>query len=196
MHPRSHVLIKALLCSDNKIAGFQILKFDLLVKLLIQNICMHILNYEQRLEFEDFRLYDPHVWMCIYTYTRPRSVQAQYSRSCPIISSTCYNGSLVTRTVVFLTTAKFMPLIFPASGLVQLSSAQTAKRTPLPTLPPLLHVYSPTIPLFLRGYSLQWTHAYWPVPSNRRLLFFKLFSHVKLQKYVPAIHLIHSNSES
>jgi hypothetical protein len=33
--------------------------------------------------------------MHVYTtYTRPLSVQAQYSRSCPIISSYCYNSSL------------------------------------------------------------------------------------------------------
>jgi hypothetical protein len=34
--------------------------------------------------------------MYVYTiYTRPLTVQAQYSRSCPIISSPCYSGSLV-----------------------------------------------------------------------------------------------------
>jgi hypothetical protein len=33
----------------------------------------------------------------VYTiYIRPRSVQSQYSRSCPIISCSCYNGNLVT----------------------------------------------------------------------------------------------------
>jgi hypothetical protein len=54
--------------------------------------------------------------MYVYTtYTRPLSVQAQYSRSCPIISSTCYNSSLVTWTAVCLTAAKFTPLIFPVS---------------------------------------------------------------------------------
>jgi hypothetical protein len=37
--------------------------------------------------------------MYVYTtYTGPLSVQAQYSRSCPIISSSCYNSSLVTWT--------------------------------------------------------------------------------------------------
>jgi hypothetical protein len=46
------------------------------------------------------------------TYTRPLSVQAQYSRSCPIISRFFYNSSLVTWTVVCLTTAKFKSLIF------------------------------------------------------------------------------------
>jgi hypothetical protein len=51
--------------------------------------------------------------MYVYTtYTRPLSVQAQYSRKCPIISSSCYNSSLVTWTVVSLTAAKFKPLIF------------------------------------------------------------------------------------
>jgi hypothetical protein len=53
--------------------------------------------------------------MYIYTtYTRPLSVQAQYSRSYPI-GSTCYNSSLVTWTVVCLTAAKFKPLVFPVS---------------------------------------------------------------------------------
>jgi hypothetical protein len=55
--------------------------------------------------------------MNVYTiYTRPLSVQAQYSRKCPIISSSCYNSSLVTWTVVCLTAAKSKPLIFPVSG--------------------------------------------------------------------------------
>jgi hypothetical protein len=49
------------------------------------------------------------------TYTRPLSVQAQYSRSCPIISSSCYNSSLVTWTVVCLIAAKFRPPIFPVA---------------------------------------------------------------------------------
>jgi hypothetical protein len=48
--------------------------------------------------------------MYVYTvYTRPLSVQAQYSRSCPIINCSCYNGSLLTSTVVCLTAAKFKP---------------------------------------------------------------------------------------
>jgi hypothetical protein len=54
--------------------------------------------------------------MYVYTtYGRPLSVQAQYSRSCPIISSSCYNNSLVIWTVVCLASAKFKPLIFPVS---------------------------------------------------------------------------------
>jgi hypothetical protein len=44
------------------------------------------------------------------------SVQAQYSRSYPIISSSYYNSSLVSWTVVWLTAGKFKPLIFPVSG--------------------------------------------------------------------------------
>jgi hypothetical protein len=52
----------------------------------------------------------------IYIYIRPQSVQVQYSRSCTIISCSCYNDRLVTWTVVFLTAAKFKPLIFPVSG--------------------------------------------------------------------------------
>jgi hypothetical protein len=42
--------------------------------------------------------------MYLYTtYTRALSVQAQYNRSCLIISSSCFNSSLVTWTVVCLT---------------------------------------------------------------------------------------------
>jgi hypothetical protein len=54
-----------------------------------------------------------------YTYTKftgPLSIQAQYSRSCPIISSSCYNSSLVTGMVVCLTATKFKPHIFLVSG--------------------------------------------------------------------------------
>jgi hypothetical protein len=45
-------------------------------------------------------------------YTGPLSVQAQYNRSCPIISSSCYNSSLVTWKVLWVTAAKFKPLSF------------------------------------------------------------------------------------
>jgi hypothetical protein len=39
--------------------------------------------------------------MNVYTtYTRPLSVWAQYSRKCPIISSSCYNSSLVCTEIV------------------------------------------------------------------------------------------------
>jgi hypothetical protein len=43
-------------------------------------------------------IYILHVIKCMYIQhtQRPMSVQAQYSRSCPIISSSCYNISLVT----------------------------------------------------------------------------------------------------
>jgi hypothetical protein len=45
-------------------------------------------------------------YLILYTiYTSPLSVQAQYSRLCPISSSIRYNGSLVIWTVVCLTTA-------------------------------------------------------------------------------------------
>jgi hypothetical protein len=55
--------------------------------------------------------------MYVYiTYTRPLSVQTQYSRSCPILSSSCYNGSLVTWMVICLTTTKLKARIFPVSG--------------------------------------------------------------------------------
>jgi hypothetical protein len=51
--------------------------------------------------------------MYVYTtYRSPLSVQAQYSRSCPIISSSWYNSSLVTWTVVCLTAAKSKPLTY------------------------------------------------------------------------------------
>jgi hypothetical protein len=46
-------------------------------------------------------------------YTRPVSVQAQYSRSCHNLG---YNSSLDTWTVVRLTAAKFKPLMFSVSG--------------------------------------------------------------------------------
>jgi hypothetical protein len=61
-------------------------------------------------------IYILHVIKCNTTYTRPSSVQAQYSRPCSIISSSCYNSSLVTWKVACLTAAKFEPLIFPVSG--------------------------------------------------------------------------------
>jgi hypothetical protein len=48
------------------------------------------------------------------TYTSSLSVQAQYSTSCLIISSSYYN-SLVTWTAVWLSAAIFKPLIFPVS---------------------------------------------------------------------------------
>jgi hypothetical protein len=52
--------------------------------------------------------------MYVYTtYTGPLSVQAQYGRSCPIISSSCYNSSVVTERSYPLTAAKFKHLIFP-----------------------------------------------------------------------------------
>jgi hypothetical protein len=39
--------------------------------------------------------------MYVYTtYTRPLSVRAQYSRKCPIISSSCCNSSVFTWTVI------------------------------------------------------------------------------------------------
>jgi hypothetical protein len=53
---------------------------------------------------------------CICTiYTWPLSVLTEDSRSCPILSSSHYNGSLVTWTVVRFT-AKFKPLIFSVPG--------------------------------------------------------------------------------
>jgi hypothetical protein len=56
------------------------------------------------------------------TYTRPLSVQAEYNRLCPIISSFCYNSSLVTWTVVCLTAAKRTGLSFTiAAGPCQRS---------------------------------------------------------------------------
>jgi hypothetical protein len=58
-------------------------------------------------------IYILHVIKCMYIQHIPRSLsfQAQYSRSRPIVSSSCYNFSLVTWTVECLTAAKFKPLI-------------------------------------------------------------------------------------
>jgi hypothetical protein len=52
----------------------------------------------------------------MYKCTRPLSVQARYSKSCPIINFSCYNGCLLTWTVVCLTAAKFKSLIFLVPG--------------------------------------------------------------------------------
>jgi hypothetical protein len=56
-----------------------------------------------------YNLHFTYYYMCVYT--RLLSVHAQYSRSCPIISSSCYNGVLVTWKVVCLISAKFKPLM-------------------------------------------------------------------------------------
>jgi hypothetical protein len=45
-------------------------------------------------------------------YIQGLSVQAKYSRSFPIISSSCYNSSVVTLMVACLTASKLEPLIF------------------------------------------------------------------------------------
>jgi hypothetical protein len=60
------------------------------------------------------------MYKCMYIqYIQgPLSVQAQYNKSCPIINCSCYNGSLLTWTVVCLTAAKFKPLIFPIIDLL------------------------------------------------------------------------------
>jgi hypothetical protein len=52
------------------------------------------------------------------------SVQAENSRSCPILSSLGYNGSLVTWTVVRLIATKFKPLVFsvPVFALSNISN--------------------------------------------------------------------------
>jgi hypothetical protein len=55
--------------------------------------------------------------MYVYkTYTGLLSFQVQYSRSWPITSSSCYNSSLVTLTVLCLTASKFKLLICSLSG--------------------------------------------------------------------------------
>jgi hypothetical protein len=62
------------------------------------------------------------IYMYVYTiYKRPQSVQVQYSRSSPNTSCSCYNGSLVTWTVVCLAAAKFKPLVFPQMTKLQTS---------------------------------------------------------------------------
>jgi hypothetical protein len=64
--------------------------------------------------------------MYVYTiYTRPPSVQAQYSRSRPIINCSCYNGSLLTWTVVCLTAAE----IFLRHRCLATSAARTTENT-------------------------------------------------------------------
>jgi hypothetical protein len=71
--------------------------------------------------------------MNVYTtYTWPLSGQAQYSRSCTIISSSCYNSSLVTWTVERLTAPKFKPLIYPEAE----AEAEAYCRQPAGTVTP------------------------------------------------------------
>jgi hypothetical protein len=53
--------------------------------------------------------------MYVYT-TYKASVSPGSVEQFIIISSSCYNGSLLTWTVVRLTAPKFKPLIFPVSG--------------------------------------------------------------------------------
>jgi hypothetical protein len=68
-------------------------------------------------KFGEFAHKKLHIYIYIHTlYTRPLSVQAGNSRSCPVLSSSRYNGSLVTWTVVLLTAAKFKPLVFSVPG--------------------------------------------------------------------------------
>jgi hypothetical protein len=62
--------------------------------------------------------------MNVYTtYTRPPSARAQHSRKRPIISNSSHNSSLVTRTVICPTAAKFKPPTFPVSGLAPPNAA-------------------------------------------------------------------------
>jgi hypothetical protein len=50
-----------------------------------------------------YTLYFTCYYMYVYTiYTSPLSLQVQYSSSCPIISSSCYNRSLVTWTGMYI----------------------------------------------------------------------------------------------
>jgi hypothetical protein len=75
-----------------------------------------------------FTMYNLHFtcyYMYVYrTYTRPLSVEVQYSRSYVIISSSRYNSNLVTLTVVCLTAAKFKPLKFPVSDFTLPNAAK------------------------------------------------------------------------
>jgi hypothetical protein len=48
-------------------------------------------------------------------YTNPLSLQALAKQIMPVLRILCYNGSLVTSTIVRLTAAKFKPLIFSIS---------------------------------------------------------------------------------
>jgi hypothetical protein len=107
------------------------------------------------------------------TYTGPLSVQAQYSRSCPIISSSCYNSSLVTWTVVCLTADKFKPLMsesyVPTDG--QPASLSWSK-APIWGLRPDLYYLCDSYGLVLVGRPL-WREVgsvlcicCWPLPAQ------------------------------
>jgi hypothetical protein len=91
---------------------------------------IYILHVVKRLSVCIYMYMYKYKCMCTqYTYTRPLSVQARYSRSCPIINSSFYNGSLLTLTVVCLTAAKFMRLILYvdlATGCPCIDSARNA----------------------------------------------------------------------
>jgi hypothetical protein len=64
-------------------------------------------------------------------YTGPLSGEAQYSRLGPISSSFCYNGSLVTCTVVCLTAAKFKLFVLSLSSMTLFPAYNISARTTL-----------------------------------------------------------------
>jgi hypothetical protein len=75
--------------------------------------------------------------MYVYTtYTRPLPVQAQYSRSYPVISSFCYNSNLVTWTVICLTALTWRGSLNRTQSVESYSLGEDPQRTPLAT--PLL----------------------------------------------------------
>jgi hypothetical protein len=99
-----------------------------------------------------------YVCMYVYTvYTRPRSVQAKYSRSCPIISCSCYNGSLVTSTVVCLAISG------KSYRLYSFDKRRTVQKTTDPTIP--------TSPLYMNQLSSGTDHIENTSSAKQRISF-------------------------
>jgi hypothetical protein len=105
-----------------------------------------------------------YVSMYVYTiYTRPRSIEAQYSRSFPIVSCSCYNGSLVTWTIGCLA-AKFKPIIFRNTQIIYKDPVRTSQETHYvsATKPNRLTLLRDTIAVFCENHT-----------KHMNILFFK-----------------------
>jgi hypothetical protein len=126
-------------------------------------------------------------------YTGPLSVQAQYSRLCPISSSFRYNGSLVTWTVVCLTADKFKPLIrsksIPIPVFSRILSARTTHRKhSLAQTTQKTRVTCQTASWFVRYQHWEWRERhrkhspmeYCCICSNKYLVNYARESHVGL----------------
>jgi hypothetical protein len=113
------------------------------------------------------------------TYTRPLLVQARYSRLYFIKGSSGCNGSLITRTVICLTTAKLKSLVF----LRYLNLAVVRHMAALVIKLPL----QPELPLI--RHNLMWSRAdhYMPPSLTIRSLSKSYLLRVKLQ--VPLLSL-------